>query len=98
MQGKFVAINYLNCPGFSDTPREVDALVRFLGKHPIHMIQWRNLNFDPIRPQKLKRPFSCVVKLLSGCVQSTNCFHLSLRRTNIRSHQMQHQPLCRQLV
>ena len=46
---KFVAINYLNCPGFSDTPREVDALVRFLEKHPIHMIQWRNLNFDPIR-------------------------------------------------
>jgi len=46
---KFVAINYLNCPGFSDTPREVDALVRFLGKHPIHMIQWRNLNFDPLR-------------------------------------------------
>jgi molybdenum cofactor biosynthesis enzyme MoaA len=46
---KFVAINYLNCPGFSDTPREVDALARFLEKHPIHMIQWRNLNFDPIR-------------------------------------------------
>ena len=46
---KFVAINYLNCPGFSDTPREVDALVRFLEKHPIDMIQWRNLNFDPIR-------------------------------------------------
>ena len=46
---KFVGINYLNCPGFSDTPWEVDALVRFLEKHPIHMIQWRNLNFDPIR-------------------------------------------------
>jgi pyruvate-formate lyase-activating enzyme len=46
---KFVAINYLNCPGFSDTPGEVDALVRFLEKHPIQMIQWRNLNFDPIR-------------------------------------------------
>jgi pyruvate-formate lyase-activating enzyme len=46
---KFVAINYLNCPGFSDTPREVDALVRFLELHPIQMIQWRNLNFDPIR-------------------------------------------------
>jgi molybdenum cofactor biosynthesis enzyme MoaA len=46
---KFVAINYLNCPGFSDTPGEFDALVRFLGKHPIQMIQWRNLNFDPIR-------------------------------------------------
>ena len=46
---KFVAINYLNFPGFSDTPREVEALVRFLEKHPIQMIQWRNLNFDPIR-------------------------------------------------
>ena len=46
---KFVAINYLNCPGFSDTPEEVGDLVRFLEKHPIHMIQWRNLNFDPIR-------------------------------------------------
>jgi MoaA/NifB/PqqE/SkfB family radical SAM enzyme len=46
---KFIAINYLNCPGFSDTPREVEALVRFLEKHPIDMIQWRNLNFDPIR-------------------------------------------------
>ena len=46
---KFVAINYLNCPGFSDTPQEFGALVRFLEKHPIHMIQWRNLNYDPIR-------------------------------------------------
>ncbi len=46
---KFVAINYLNCPGFSDTPREVDALIEFLHKFPIHMIQWRNLNFDPLR-------------------------------------------------
>ena len=46
---KFVAINYLNCPGFSDTPREVDALINFLENHPIDMIQWRNLNFDPIR-------------------------------------------------
>ena len=46
---KFVAINYLNCTGFSDTPQEADALMEFLQKHPIHMIQWRNLNFDPIR-------------------------------------------------
>ena len=46
---KFVAINYLNCPGFSDTPREAAALIGFLQKYPIHMIQWRNLNYDPIR-------------------------------------------------
>jgi pyruvate-formate lyase-activating enzyme len=46
---KFVAINYLNCPGFTDTPQEIDALSRFLDRYPIHLIQWRNLNFDPVR-------------------------------------------------
>jgi pyruvate-formate lyase-activating enzyme len=46
---KFVAINYLNCPGFSDTPGEAGALVGFLQQFPIDMIQWRNLNFDPVR-------------------------------------------------
>jgi pyruvate-formate lyase-activating enzyme len=46
---KHVAINYLNCPGFSDTPGEADALAGFLKQFPIHMIQWRNLNFDPVR-------------------------------------------------
>jgi len=48
-RNKFVAINYLNCPGFSDTPGEADALSAFLQKLPINMIQWRNLNFDPVR-------------------------------------------------
>ena len=46
---KFVAVNYLNCPGFSDTPGEAAALEAFLARYPIHMIQWRNLNFDPVR-------------------------------------------------
>ena len=46
---KFVAINYLNSPGFTDTPQEIDALTEFLHTYPIHLIQWRNLNFDPIR-------------------------------------------------
>ena len=46
---KFVAINYLNCPGFSDTPGEVNALINFLQQFPVNMIQWRNLNFDPAR-------------------------------------------------
>jgi len=48
-KGKFVAFNYLNCPGFTDTPQEVDALIAFLKQHSIHLIQWRNLNFDPAR-------------------------------------------------
>jgi len=47
--GKFVAVNYLNSPGFTDTPEEIEALFEFLQKFPIQMIQWRNLNFDPIR-------------------------------------------------
>jgi pyruvate-formate lyase-activating enzyme len=46
---RHVAVNYLNCPGFTDVPEEVDALKAFLFKHPIHFIQWRNLNFDPLR-------------------------------------------------
>ena len=47
--GLFVAVNYLNCPGFTDSPSEIKALRRFLKPYPIHMIQWRNLNFDPLR-------------------------------------------------
>jgi len=47
--GKFVSINYLNCPGFTDSPKELETLTDFLKAHPIGMIQWRNLNFDPIR-------------------------------------------------
>jgi pyruvate-formate lyase-activating enzyme len=46
---KFISINYLNCPGFTDTPEEVEALMEFLKQYPVNMIQWRNLNFDPLR-------------------------------------------------
>ena len=28
---------------------EVEALIGFLSRHPLHFIQWRNLNFDPLR-------------------------------------------------
>ncbi len=44
---KFVAINYLNCPGFTDSQKEFHALVNFIETYGIDMIQWRNLNFDP---------------------------------------------------
>ena len=46
-KGKHVAINYLSCPGLTDSPEETAALSVFLEKHPVHMIQWRNLNIDP---------------------------------------------------
>ena len=45
--GKFVAVNYLNCPGFTDSQKEFQALKTFIKKYNIDMIQWRNLNFDP---------------------------------------------------
>jgi len=48
-KGRHVAINYLNMPGFTDTAAEMESLVAFIEAHPINMIQWRNLNFDPIR-------------------------------------------------
>lgn len=48
-KGRHVAINYLNMPGFTDTANELEGLVAFINNHPINMIQWRNLNFDPIR-------------------------------------------------
>ena len=48
-KGHFVAINYLNSPGVTDTIEEMEAIVQFIRHHPIHMIQWRNLNFDPYR-------------------------------------------------
>lgn len=48
-QGKFVSINYLNCPGFTDSQKEFTALQHFIATYKIDMIQWRNLNFDPIK-------------------------------------------------
>ena len=44
-----MAINYLNCPGVTDTPEEFEALTRFIEQNPVHLIQWRNLNYDPLR-------------------------------------------------
>ncbi len=48
-KGKWVSLNYLNCPGFTDSPEEIEALETFLRDHRVDMIQWRNLNFDPLR-------------------------------------------------
>lgn len=50
---KFVSINYLNSPGFTDSQEERTALYSFLKKHPVDFIQWRNLNFDPLKYWKI---------------------------------------------
>ena len=48
-KGGFVSINYLTMPGFTDSKGEFDAFRKFVRRYSPDMIQWRNLNFDPIR-------------------------------------------------
>ncbi len=52
---KFVSINYLNCPGFTDSEKETEAFLSFAVTTGIDMIQWRNLNFDPNRYFRLMK-------------------------------------------
>lgn len=47
-RGGFVSINYLTMPGFTDSEDEYKALKNFIEVYKIDMIQWRNLNFDPL--------------------------------------------------
>ena len=44
----FVSLNYLTMPGFTDTKEEYDAFQKLLSHYHVDMIQWRNLNFDPL--------------------------------------------------
>ncbi len=48
-QKGFVSINYLVMPGLTDSISEINELIRFLDRSGVDMIQWRNLNFDPLR-------------------------------------------------
>jgi pyruvate-formate lyase-activating enzyme len=55
--GGFVSINYLAMPGFTDSRLEADAFLKFIGKTDVDMVQWRNLNYDPVayfRKMKIK--------------------------------------------
>lgn len=47
--GAFVSINYLTMPGFTDSEEEVTAFRELLRRYRIDMVQWRNLNYDPLR-------------------------------------------------
>jgi len=44
-----VSLNYLTMPGFTDSGAEFEALRGLLGSYDVDMIQWRNLNYDPVR-------------------------------------------------
>ncbi len=48
-RGVFVSVNLLNMAGVTDAAEEADALLSFLSARRIGMIQWRNLNYDPLR-------------------------------------------------
>ncbi len=76
--GKHVSLNYLHFPGVTDHPHEVHALTSFLKKYPIHLIQWRNLNIDPLiyyqamqsnTDQQLEHPMG--IRHLIQYIQST---------------------------
>jgi len=57
----FVSINYLTMPGFTDSKDEFVALENFINAYRIDMIQWRNLNFDPViyfKEMKMSAPSS----------------------------------------
>lgn len=47
-KGRFVSLNYLTMPGFTDSAEEFSALKRLVAKLKPGMIQWRNLNYDPL--------------------------------------------------
>ncbi|MBU4488843.1 MAG: radical SAM protein [Candidatus Omnitrophica bacterium] len=48
-KGGFVSVNYLTMPGFTDLKSEFAAFKGLIGKYNIDMVQWRNLNYDPLR-------------------------------------------------
>ncbi|MBQ9537454.1 MAG: radical SAM protein [Desulfovibrionaceae bacterium] len=44
----FVSLNLLFFPGLTDTEAELQALAKLVGENGVSMIQWRNLNIDPV--------------------------------------------------
>lgn len=46
---KFVSLNYLVMPGFTDDKDEFEELKSFIRASRVDMVQWRNLNYDPAR-------------------------------------------------
>jgi wyosine [tRNA(Phe)-imidazoG37] synthetase (radical SAM superfamily) len=47
--GAFISINYLTMPGFTDSKDEFRSFRALVRKYGVDMVQWRNLNYDPMR-------------------------------------------------
>ncbi len=75
--GGFVSINYLTMPGFTDSRDEVRAIKFLIANSGIDMIQWRNLNYDPVLYFKiLNRPTPEIADLI-GIRQEISCLEKS---------------------
>ncbi|MCF6094062.1 radical SAM protein [Microaerobacter geothermalis] len=46
-KGVYTSINYLMFPGVFDREEEMEAMIHFVRKHKVKLIQLRNLNIDP---------------------------------------------------
>ncbi len=47
-KGGFVSLNYLTMPGFTDSKDEFLEFKKLIRLYCIDMVQWRNLNYDPM--------------------------------------------------
>ncbi len=69
-RGKFVALNYLTMPGFTDREDEFKSLVKFISSTKVDMIQWRNLNYDPLAFfRKMKPPSKAKILGINTVIQ-----------------------------
>jgi pyruvate-formate lyase-activating enzyme len=63
-RGGFVSLNYLTMPGFTDSRDECTAFTKFVENCRIDMVQWRNLNFDPLAYMRILRYTVDIHKLI----------------------------------
>jgi pyruvate-formate lyase-activating enzyme len=47
-RGIFVSLNYLTMPGLTDSRKEFSQFKKLLRRTGADMVQWRNLNYDPL--------------------------------------------------
>ena len=71
-KGAFVSLNYLTMPGFTDSRDEITALTRLIEKYKVDMIQWRNLNYDPLLYFKILKMPGLEAADLMGIAQEMN--------------------------
>ncbi|NSW82088.1 MAG: radical SAM protein [Syntrophothermus sp.] len=75
-KGVYVSLNLLTFPGFTDREDEIRALLDFVTRNGVSMVQLRNLNLDP---EQLFPLFSC-----SGATVGVKGLILALRSAKVR--------------